>query len=101
MKRIIENIRPPKTRREFLKATGLVTASVAATALPSLVASESAESVSDSSTPSAKCALGTNFDQWKNRKVIDLATRSEPSIALEQAERHTIYSLALMAITLY
>ncbi len=43
----------------------------------------------------------SNFDLWKDRKVSDLAAISTSGIPAEQAERHRIYSLAVMAITLY
>lgn len=101
MKTQITNLRGPQTRREFLKATGLATASVVTTLLPSSrAAAEQAVQLSDSAA-SDSCVSGTNFDQWKDRKVIELATRSQPAIPAEQAERYRIYSVALMAITLH
>lgn len=42
----------------------------------------------------------SNFEQWKDRKVSELASRPKISFSPEQTERHTIYSLALMSITL-
>lgn len=84
-----------QTRREFLRATGLITASVAA----SLPASEArAQQATITPTP-PKVTSDSNFDQWKSRTVAELATIDTGTIRAEQTERHSIYSLALMAIT--
>jgi|ERR1051325_1944059 hypothetical protein len=95
------NVQALKTRREFLKATGLVTVSLTTTALPLRAAPDPTASVSGSPGQPRSCIPGTNFERWKHLQVGELATRSQPSIPAEQAERHTIYSLALMAIALY
>jgi tRNA(Arg) A34 adenosine deaminase TadA len=97
-----------KTRREFIKTTGFITASVAAAALPTSIGRAqdgtgpvgSMATANRETTPTTVTS-DTNFDQWKDRKVIELATRSPITFTSEQAERHAIYSLALMAITLY
>lgn len=93
-----------KTRREFLKATGLITASVAAVALPGSEAraqQPTKSGASETSTPTgpAKVISDSNFEQWKSRTVAELATVDNGTILAEKAERHSIYSLALMAIT--
>jgi tRNA(Arg) A34 adenosine deaminase TadA len=107
MKTPSTNVRAFRTRREFLKTTGLVTASVAAVALPSspglaqqAVASSSPDATGTLQQGQSAPASGTNFEKWKDRKVAELAARPQISFAPEKTERHKIYSLALMAITL-
>lgn len=86
-----------QTRREFLRATGLITASVAAVSLP---ASEArAQQATTTPTGPSKVTSDSNFDHWKSRTVADLATVDTGTIIAEKTERHSIYSLALMAIT--
>ena len=41
----------------------------------------------------------SNFDAWKHKTVLALARCPAPPMTKGEAERHTIYSLALMAIT--
>lgn len=41
----------------------------------------------------------SNYENWKNRTVSELAQPSTITLTPEQKERHRIYSLALMAIT--
>jgi len=42
----------------------------------------------------------TNYEAWKLRPVSELATRPLPLLTPQESERYTIYSLALMALTL-
>jgi tRNA(Arg) A34 adenosine deaminase TadA len=100
------DVRAFRTRREFLKTTGLVAASVAVVAVPSSPGVSQPAAASSSSAGNSRAGqptqgAGTNFDKWKDRKVLDLAARPQISFGPELAERHTIYSLALMAITLH
>jgi tRNA(Arg) A34 adenosine deaminase TadA len=99
--------RTVRTRREFLKATGLATASMAASGLrasaaPEQSAQPKAENLGKTSaTGQSSRSSTTKFDEWKDRKVSELASRQKISFSPGETERHSIYSLALMAITLF
>ena len=105
MKTPSNNVPTVRTRREFLKTTGLLTASVAAVTLPSQSGlaqqriAPGSSAIGDKSQQSQSPPSGTNFEKWKDRKVAQLASRPQVAFSPAQAERHTIYSLSLMAIT--
>ena len=91
-----------------MKATGLVTASVAASGFHASAAPEQAaaqpkakEVADPSGSKESPPPSTTNFDTWKDRKVSELASRPKISFSPEEMERHSIYALALMAITLF
>lgn len=43
----------------------------------------------------------SNYELWKNREVVELSILPDVSLSDEVAERHRIYCLALMSLTLY